>query len=228
MRGVIVAGWFENFARPVNLLAVIGGAVVGGLLVGLFTQLLVRVLTTRKMPRWALNTVRLAGAVAAGWLVALWVFGGGGLGFGGPGGWGFGQGSGSGTSTTNGARPPDTRPPQEHPGDGPSAAAETVRVEVLGNAPLEKLSADTDHRYRVEDKDGRKLLTLAEVKDYIRERQKREPPLRHVALVVYKDSPAKDKPQVTDLAAWAADLMTADKQKMKVDFVVPDAEAPIR
>jgi len=55
----------------VSILAVAGGGALGGLLVGWITQIGARSLTTRPMPRGPLNIVRLLGAIAAGWLVAL-------------------------------------------------------------------------------------------------------------------------------------------------------------
>src|SRR5262249_10878041 len=80
-------------AGPVKVLAVVGGATLGAFLVGFVVQALARLLTTQKVPPWPLMGVRLLGAIVAGWLVALWVFGEGGGGLGGPGGRGFGSGS---------------------------------------------------------------------------------------------------------------------------------------
>jgi len=68
----------------VRILAIAGGGAIGGLLVGWLTQVICRLLTTKAVPRGPLNIVRLLGAIAAGWLVALLMVPGlGGLGGGG-------------------------------------------------------------------------------------------------------------------------------------------------
>jgi hypothetical protein len=227
MRGPIIAGWLENIGQVEKILAILGGAVVGGLLVGFLTGLLVRLVSTRKMPRWARNVVRLTGAVLSGWLVALILFGGDGLGIGGSGGWGFGSGTGKGTSSAKapeGGGPPTTRLAPE----GGTAAA-TIQVEVLGPAAREKLPGkpDDDHCYRVEVEGQARLMTLGEVKDLLRERARKDPPLRHVRLVLYKDSPTEQALLVKELKDWAESLETAGK-KVQVDLEMPATNAPTR
>ena len=69
-----------------GILAIIGGAAVGGLLIGWLGKLFVRLLTTKPMPPWATSVLRVGGGVVSGWLVYLMVFGGGGSSVGGPGG----------------------------------------------------------------------------------------------------------------------------------------------
>ncbi len=80
----------------VKILAVVGGGVLGGVSLGLLAQLLAKAFTARRLPRWPALVVRLLGGIICGWLIALWLFGGGGPGIGGTGGWGFGSGSGKG------------------------------------------------------------------------------------------------------------------------------------
>jgi hypothetical protein len=224
MRGQIIAGLLADSDGLVRLLAVVGGAVLGAIIIGFLANLLARLATTRKLPRWAANVVRLLGAVAAGWLVALWVFGGGGAGIGGSGGWGFGSGTGRGESTAKVPSTGQTVSPStaaKAPNELPDSDSNTLRVEVLGAAALKRLGkAELERCYRVDADGGPRLLTLKEVKDLIAERLKKEPPLRHVALVLYKDSPAPGVSFVEDLRAWAVD------RKMKVDVVAPDADAP--
>jgi hypothetical protein len=229
MRGITFAVWLESVGPVERWLAVIGGGVVGGLLIGFLTGVFVRLVSTRKMPRWARNAVRLTGAILCGWLVALILFGGNGLGLGGTGGWGFGSGTGKSESTAKAPEGGGPGSPTSKASPVVPPAENTLRVEVLGPAPLRQLTgkADAENRYRVEGENGPKLLTLKEVKEYILQRQKQGPPLRRVVLVVYKDSPAPDKEFVTELAAWARDL-PADGAKVKVDVDLPGEDAPIR
>jgi hypothetical protein len=229
MGGTVVAVWVENIGPVERWLAVIGGGVVGGLLIGFLTGMLVRLVSTRKMPRWARNVVRVTGAVACGWLVAVILFGGGGSGFGGSGGGYLGGGSGEGSSSPSTPQSSGPVSPSSKASPAVPPAENTLRVEVLGPAPLRQLTGkpDAENRYRVEGEGGPQLLTLKEVKDFILARQKREPPLRRVVIVVYNDSPAPDKEFVTELKAWAHDL-PADGGKMKVTVDLPDEAAPIR
>ena len=62
----------------VRILVVLGGALVGGLLVGFLARVLLKLLTTRSMPLWMVRFLRLVGGVAGGWLVFLFVWSGGG------------------------------------------------------------------------------------------------------------------------------------------------------
>jgi hypothetical protein len=219
----------------VRCLAVAGAAALGGVLLGLLTQLIVKATTARKLPPWPLNTVRVLGAVASGWLVALWLFGGGGPGIGGTGGWGFGSGSGRGDADKNAAaKDRDGAGKGGKGGDkSPVPADESLRVEVLGDPALLRIAGggnfDPARSYRVAGAEGGRLLTLAEVKDAIRGRQQQAPPLRRLVLVLYTDSPEKKVGRVEDLKTWADDLVVrGTKDKLRVDFSEPDEAAPPR
>ncbi|HWG41315.1 MAG TPA: hypothetical protein VN688_00915 [Gemmataceae bacterium] len=211
----------------VKILAVVGGGVAGGLGLGLLAQLLSRAFTTRKLPAWPVLTVRLLGGLICGWLVSLWLFGGGGPGIGGRGGWGLGSGSGKGegegektTATVkkdNGDKKTDA--------DSQSPAAETLRIEVLGADTLKKQDVDGPRCYRIESAEGPRLLTFTEIKEAIKARQQKQPPLRRIELVLYKDSPDQRVRLVSQLKAWASEL---DGGKMKVDLSQPDANAPTK
>jgi len=64
----------DGISLGLKVLAVIGGAALGGLFVGALAGLLVRSLTSRPLPVWARRTLQVLGAVAAGWLVVYFVF----------------------------------------------------------------------------------------------------------------------------------------------------------
>jgi hypothetical protein len=225
MTTAVFAGVGENVLLAEKILAVVGGAVVGALVVGLLVQLVTRAFTAQKLPRWAVLTVRLLGGVIGGWLVALWVLGGGGSGFGGLGGWslGSGPGKGEGEKTTEIAKKDGEG--KATPRDGQTPAAETLRIEVLGKASLSKADADASRYYRIDTGDGPRFLTFEEVKGAVKKRQGGEPPLRRIEIVLYKDSPDQRVPLVSRLKTWAADL---EGGKMKVDVSQPDANAPIK
>jgi hypothetical protein len=201
-----------------KILAIAGGAALGALLVGFLTQLFCRAVTTRKVPRGVLFVIRLLGAVVCGWLVALWVFGGGGGWLGGPGGSGFGTGAGKGTRQAAGEAGED-RVEGKNPGDSSSV----LRVEVLGDAALKRGAAgkpvDPSRRYRMEGRDG--LLTLPEARTVIKQRQEGAG-LRRLDVILYNDSPARDVPYVRELVKWAEDL------PLGVDITERDEDAPTR
>ncbi len=211
----------EQILLAEKILAVVGGAVVGGLVVGLLAQLVTRAFAAQKLPRGPLLVTRLLGAVIGGWIVALWVLGGGGPGFGGQGGWGFGSGSGSGAKTTEVAKKDGEG--KKTNGETKAPAAETLRIEVLGQGSLQKQDANASRFYRIDTGDGQRLLTFAEVKELVKKRQTEQPPLRRIEIVLYKDSPDERVPIVSQLKVWAGDL---EGGKMKVDISQPDADAP--
>jgi hypothetical protein len=208
----------------VRILAVAGAAAVGGVLLGLLSQLIVRAMTTRKLPPWPLNTIRVLGAVASGWLVALWLFGGGGLGIGGSGGWGFGSGTGRGDADKKFAE--KDKDGKDKGGKGtdstpPAAPDQSLRVEVLGPPAMHPRC------YRIQGAAGGKLLTLEEVKQAVEQRRKQSPPLRRLVVVLYYDSPVKERPLVQDLAQWADGLgVPGTTDKLRVDFFEPAENAP--
>jgi hypothetical protein len=218
-----------NSLGVLKVLAVAGGAGAGGLASGLLGQLLSRSLTTQKMHPKLLTGTRLGGAGIGGWLVALWVFGGGGEGIGGGGGFGLGAGNGPDTpaATSKDTRRPDS---SDRPGTEESSGAR-LRVEVLGPDTLVKIThkerPDRDRCYRVDDPEGARLCTLAEIKDLIKQRRKQWPPLRNLDIVVYKDSPDEGVSYVREFSRWAQDQESADARLM-VTILKPDKNAPVR
>lgn len=217
----------DTLSGPVKVLAILGGAVVGALVVGFLTGLAVRGLTTRKMPLWARNVMRILGAVVGGWLVALWLFGGGGPGVGGTGGLGLGSGSGKGPTTEKGSGSGTSPTTHKRPGDTDGAS---LRVEVLGPDPLRKLAGgkqpDLNQCYRVEAPEGPRLLTFERLKTFINERKMQPPPLRRLTVVLYKDSPVENRPVVTKLTEWARDQVTENGEKLEVPVLPLEKDAP--
>jgi len=229
--GLLAVG--ETVGYVEKALAVIGGFVIGGLLTGLLVQVITRLSTGQKVPRWVLHTLRLLGGIAVGWLVLLWVMGGGGSGLGGSGGFGFGPGSGSGTSDEKGkpASKTNEKPPdKERPG---SAGPTPLSIEVLSNDTLRgilKDRYDPQHCYRVRPPDSdrategvrlpdnTRLLTLREIKKLVD--PEGEPAWRTVILVLFEDSPDRDVDRVRDLKSWTESLRVKNPSgnvKVKID-----------
>jgi hypothetical protein len=196
----------------VKALAVVGGAVLGGLFTGLLVQLLVKALLAQKVPRYPLLAFRVLGAVLAGWLVALFVFGGGGPGLGGLGGGGFGSGDQKNAAAKKDSAPKEGSDPAKDKSRD-KAPEGVLRVEVLTNPTIEKLLGPPaivkQHFYRIEGAEANDLLTLDDLKQKIRVRL---PALRRLDIVTREDSPDKDVPRVAELRQWAED------QKLKVEF----------
>jgi hypothetical protein len=213
----------------VKLLAIAGGALVGGLVVAFVTGAAVRAVSTRKMPPWARSVMRLLGAVAGGWLVALWLLGGGGWGIGGIGGRGIGSGSGRGPSSAR-REGPEVTPSSPATQAAPAAEGERLTVEVLGDAPLRKLASRKDsnpqRRYRIDRQQKAELLTLRELKDLIHRRHV-DGSLRQVTIVLYNDSPARDVRVVSELRDWAAEDFAQGRDKLQLEYREFDADAPV-
>lgn len=223
MTRIVLAQAGEKILLAEKILAVVGGAVMGGLLIGFLTQLLTRAFTAQKLPRWSQLTVRLLGAVIGGWLVALWVLGGGGAGFGGAGGWGLGSGPGSGQGEKIAEISKKGDREKENGNESKAPTTESMRIEVLGRAALSESDVRAERWYRIETGQGWRLRTFAEIKEAIKDRQQEQPPLSRIEIVLYKDSPDKQLPVVSQLRTWAGDL---NDGKMMVDISQPDADAP--
>jgi len=181
----------------VRVLAVIGGAVLCGLLMGFLARFLTRLLTTRQMPLWAIRFVRLCGAVVGGWLVALLVFGGGGSGLGGGGGRGLG-GAGQGTAAKDSKEPKPPEPPAKD-NTQPNGGKTVVKVTVLAEEALKDITGtskpDLERRYRIEGESPKALRSLAEIKEELLKRRMETPDLK-VDVVLYEDSLSKETEQV--------------------------------
>lgn len=201
----------------VKILAIVGAAGGGGLGLGLLMQFLMRTATVRKPPRWSVMMVRMLGGVICGWLVALWLFGGGGSGIGGAGGWGFGSGTGEG----DGEKAVEVG--KKNGDAAKTSAGESLVIEVLGRTNLRESEIREERWYRIETTEGPRMLTFAEVKKAIRNRQQQQPPLRRIEVVLYKDSPDERVPIVSQLRTWAGDQ---NGGKMKVDILRSDNDAP--
>jgi hypothetical protein len=229
---------------PIKVLAVVGGAALGALLSGVALQVGVKLAFAQQVPRWPLWGVRGLGGLLFGFLVYLWLFGGGGGGIGGPGGWfgGSGKDGARNREGTEQPRPKDKSTDQkskdkdrekkdkEKDRDGKSAVPEVelLQVEVLGNDALKKISRsdtfDSARCYRI--KGQTRLLSLEEVRKLILERRMGKPGLRKLEIFVYLDSPATDKPQVVGLESWARDL-DPQRGKLEVELRAPDRNAPV-
>jgi len=183
-----------------RILAVAGAAAVGGLAIGLITQGLSRLLTTRPVPRVPLNIIRLLGAVVCGWLVALMLFGGPVGGFGGGGGWwpfgsaGGGAGGGSGkepppaTTGREGGTGRESGPRET----GKAAPGLTLQVELLPEYPAV---------YRVQTPGGPRKFKFDELTAYLLEQKKATPPV--TGIQVSEESSDPNAPAVTRLTEWA-------------------------
>jgi hypothetical protein len=177
-----------------RILAVAGAAAVIGFGAGLVTQGLSHLLTTKAVPRFPLNIIRILGAVVGGWLAVLLLFGGGPGGFGGGGGWSlFGGGGGSGgtgkeqpasaTGRENGPR--DTK--KTSPGEGV-----TLEVEVLPKRDA----------YRVRTPDGgSREFDFEHLTEYLLEQKKATPPVTAIQVSPGQSDP--NAPAVTRISTWA-------------------------
>ncbi len=215
---------------PVRALAVVGGACLGAFLLGWLAQVLAKLAFNQKVPPWPLWAVRLLGGLACGWLVWLWLFGGGGGGIGGAGGW---WGGGQGKGEADKGKPKEERPEKDKDrkkekdnGSAPVPPAESLRIEVLGDAPLKKRDSKTDTRRRYRVAGEMKLLTLEELKALILKRRAGKPPLRRLEVVLYTDSPDSRTLPVVGLVDWAKDFTDKEGKPLRVDMSLREQDAP--
>jgi hypothetical protein len=220
-----------DMSLPVKVLAAVGGGAVGGLLLGLLVQLVVKLSFAQKVPASVLWVVRAVGGLACGLLVwSLLGAGGLGLGLGGGGGEGGTGKGGAGKDSKQERKESEKEKGKDRvkKASSPTPPGQELRVEVLGNTDLERIAGgkfDPKKRYRVPGRPG--LLSLEEVKDLILQRKGAKPPLRELIVVLYRNSPAQDKEQVTDVVGYAEDVFGKDREKLKVSYSVhKDQDAP--
>jgi hypothetical protein len=186
----VVPFYVETF---VKLLAVVGGAAIGWLVIGFLVRRLGKVFLYRDVPRPAMLLVRSLGAVATGLLVWTMVFAPGGSGLFGGGGSLFGEkrtGTGKENPPAAMAKGTETASPAVD-----SVQRRTLRVTILGGQRV------VDERFYLVEGD-KEPQTLAQLKTIIRERQQASG-LEAVELLIYENSVARNHPAVRDLEQWA-------------------------
>jgi hypothetical protein len=186
----------------IRLLAVVGGAALGAGALGAAVRFVGKRLGAREgPPRRLFALVRLLAAVAAGWVVWLFVFGTGGPRLGGPGGFGSGGGTG----------PPAAEGPAPAPQRAAATRDQNLVVIMRGGDRLE------DGRfYRVEGESAAR--TLGELKELIRKRQAEG--LSEIEIRVYDTSVASGHAAVADLRDWA------DRHELRVTVQPFKGDAP--
>ncbi|MDW8266296.1 MAG: hypothetical protein RMJ52_13310 [Gemmataceae bacterium] len=165
-----------------KVLAVVGGAAVGGWLAAIVAQTATGPLV-RQLPRWLDRCVRLTGAGLLGGLVYLWVFGSGSGGIGGSGSgyWPFGAGGQAGGTAVT--------PPTQPASPPSSPSPEPLRITMRGGR-----EAEADQRfYHVSE---RGALTISEL---TAELQRRSPPPVYVEIIIEQRSVDRDSPAVAAL-----------------------------
>jgi hypothetical protein len=200
-----------------KVLAILGGAVFIGLLTGFVFRFLTRMLTTRPLPLWAVRIVRLAGGVLGGWLVALWVFGGGGGGIGGGGGFGLGAGKdgGAGKKESEEKRKDEKPPPTDK--EKPPGGESLMIVTVLGLKDLRervgKEDPDLDYSYHIQGEPANTVRNLEQVKEELLKRKKEKPDLK-VTVGTTEHTPARGNAIRDSIEVWLRDqdLLLAPKK----------------
>ncbi len=190
--------WPAFFEGVVKLLAVVGGAALGVLIVGLVLRFCGWWLGAGKGPRTLVWLLRALGGVAGGWLVWLMLTAPGGSGLFGGGGSLFG-GRGTGPDSGREAVSAPTQP-AERPSTGRAASTTgaAVSVTMLGGKRV------VGSRFYLLEGAG-EPLTLDELKQAVKERRQRNPELRVIEIKIYQDSVSSSHPAVTDLEQWAMD-----------------------
>jgi hypothetical protein len=177
----------------VKVLAVAGGAAVGGLLTGAMVGVTIRKLLRRKQPPATRTFFRLLGGVAGGLAAGVLLF----TGLGGGGGWfgGAGPGDSKGDLTSTPAPHADV-PTARAPETTNPPAPPPLRVVMLGGDLVRNGAA-----YRIEGE--RQPRTLADLKQVIEARTAAAPPAKALEILVYDNSVARGSVPVEDLDRWA-------------------------
>jgi hypothetical protein len=187
----------------VRLLAVAGGAAFGWMAISVLVGVIRRFLGVRSVPGAPLLVARVLGAVAAGWVVWLLVFGFGGSGIGGPGGPSVGGATGSGKASSQ----DQIRQTQRL---GPDQV-NSLTVVMLGGHRVKE-----DRYYQIWGETEARSFT--DLKELVRKRQMSG--LQAITIVIYADSVARNHTAVTSLHDWARE------HDLKVSLSFPEGNAP--
>jgi hypothetical protein len=206
--------WPAIFEGAVKLLAVVGGAALGALAVGLVLRFCGIWLGAGKAPRRLGWLLRALGGIAGGWLVWLFVMGPGGSGLLGGGGSLFG---GRGTGPDSGrvvASPPTHSAEPLSSARTPPAGSVAVSVTMLGGKRV------VDSRFYLLE-GAAEPMTLNELKQAIKERRQQNPAVRVIEIKIYQDSVSSNHPAVKDLEQWAMDTGFTVSRPPPVDRDLP-------
>jgi hypothetical protein len=206
--GLLVVATFDVGMYVLKLLAVVGGATLGGLGTGWGLRLLVKLSSQRPVPRPVLIPVRILGGIALGFAVWSVAFrtGGSSLGTGGllglQGGNGSGAGDKSDLATAARSLTPtwDSAAAANHP-EVPRIDPDrdsVLRIEMLGGSRVHE-----ERFYLIEGE--REPKDLAGLRQAVLERRQQpgRAPLRALEILVYDDSVAKKHSAVRNLEKWA-------------------------
>jgi hypothetical protein len=168
-----------------NLLMALGGGLVGAVATGILCAVAFKAVRVKKIPPRLTMTLSLMGGFVAGWLVWAWVSG--------MGGYGPGPGGGvvGGTATSKGGLP---TAPVTVPVATQRETTDTLRIAIVR-------SKDYQEDGKVYLVEGRQpARNLAETLEAIKERQKKQPDLKTIEVVIYQDSiAAEPRGLVTEL-----------------------------
>ena len=199
----VLLGEFNLGMLFLKLLAVAGGAVLGGAGAGFCAGRATKMTIGKQPPRTLLLGSRGAGCVLAGLGVWLWAFGNGGSGLGfGSGGLGAG---GSGYIGYDHQPETENKQPESKAGEksNPPEAQEhlaglrSARIEMLGGNRVNQ-----DRFYVIDEQLPPRALAELEQILLARKSQEKDP-IKAIDIVIYEDSVDKDHPAVRDLQQWA-------------------------
>lgn len=181
-----IIAWTDASKLTQGGLAVVGAAVIGGLLCGVATTMLTHAVAARQTPLLLLRLSRIGGGLAAGFAASLFFFGG-------PGGWGPG-GAGPGDG---GEKPAAVTPaPVTLAKQTKTAPAKWLRVVMLGGDRVRGQAF-----YQVDGESTPR--TLEGLKEHVAQLRQRDAKPAGVEIVVGPESVAADHSAVRDLEAWA-------------------------
>ena len=188
--GGSIFAFLETGVYILKVVAVAGGALVGGITTRLTLYVVTRLLLEKALPRLVRWPLQLLGAAALG-LGVWWAFGSGG-GFGLGGGW-LGPG---GSAETPSANRSALRDDTERKDLSVPVEPETLRIVLLGGDRVRQ-----ERFYQIED--DPQPRTLTDLGEAICSRPPNSRPLKGIELVIFPDSVARDHPAVRELEKWA-------------------------
>ena len=207
---VIANAITDSIRHPERPLAVFGGIALGAYLSVLLTNFLFKRISKKPLPNMVSLSFRTLGGIAGGWIVFIYLFGGGGDGIGGPG--GAGNGSNNSNSSTPAAADLQTDKDNQPKKNEPSKVVINLRVLTDDSAKKMMQGNYQPKKYYLLSDRPDELLDIELLLSHLNSTLKTSM-IERIDFVIGVDDPDRDTNRVRLVRNWA------EANKVAVDFL---------
>jgi|GEM_PF-331654 len=200
----------DSIRHPERPLAVFGGIALGAFLSVFLVNLLFKRISKKPLPNWVGSPLRMLGGITGGWIVFIYLFGGGGDGIGGPG----GAGNGSNNSNSNTPTAPEAPTNKDNQLKKNEPSKVVINLRVLTDESAKKMmqgNYQPKKYYLLSDKPD-ELFDIDTLLSFLNSTFKKSA-IERIDFVIGVDDPDRDTNRVRLVRNWA------EANKVAVDFL---------